>query len=355
MSEPAEKDARTEEATPRRLDQMRKDGRAPKSPDVSSAAVLLAAVAAAAGLGGSAAHEIAMLTRRALRFEHLSDPVAGVRGLGAALGQTLVPITVLFALAAVVAGVVQTQGLFALSQAAPKWSRLDPLEGSKRLLPGPETLTELGKMLLKVGILGAIAWTELRDAAPRLSALSNAPAEVGAVEIGQLASAVVLKVAGAFVAIAAFDYFLAWRRFREEARMTKQEIKDEHKSEEGDPQMKAKRRQRARAMMRQRSVAEVKNATVLVVNPTHVAVALRYEPGRDAAPIVIAKGVDETALRMREAARGAGVPIVENRPLARAMHEHAKVGRPIPIELYEAAARVIAHVLHLRGRARSLT
>ena len=131
--------------------------------------------------------------------------------------------------------------------------------------------------------------------------------------------------------------------------MSKKEVSDEHKEQEGDPKIRGKRRARAAKLAKQRAVAEVKNATVLIVNPTHIAIALRYEPGKDGAPLVLAKGQDELALTMRAEARTRRVPIVENRPLARAMFASAKAGRTIPVELYEAVAGVIAHVMRIRG------
>jgi flagellar biosynthetic protein FlhB len=188
-----------------------------------------------------------------------------------------------------------------------------------------------------------------RDALPRLVLLARLPI-LGAIgEVEDVVRVLLERGLGALVVLAILDFVLAKRRFDTEHRMSKKEVADEHKDEEGDPKIKAKRRARAAKIARQRAVSEVKNATVLVVNPTHIAIALRYEPGKDAAPLVLAKGADEIALRMREEARARHVPIVEDRPLARAMFATAKAGRPIPVELYEAVARVIAHVMRIRG------
>jgi flagellar biosynthetic protein FlhB len=197
--------------------------------------------------------------------------------------------------------------------------------------------------------VGLVTFMVVEAALPRLGLLARLPTIVAIDEVRSVTSTLLYRGLGALVVLAILDLVLARRRFAKDARMSKKEIADEHKEDEGDPKMRGKRRARAAKVAKQRAVAEVKNATVLVVNPTHIAIALRYEPGKDAAPHVLAKGQDEIALRMREEARARRVPIVEDRPLARAMYASAKAGRPIPIELYEAVARVIAHVMRIRG------
>jgi flagellar biosynthetic protein FlhB len=134
--------------------------------------------------------------------------------------------------------------------------------------------------------------------------------------------------------------------------MSKQEVRDEHKEQEGRPEIKGRMRRKMQDMTKQRATADVSKATVLVTNPTHYAIALRYEPEHDAAPVVLAKGLDELALQMRSIARKAGVPVIEQRPLARALYADAKVGRPVPVELYRAVAEVIAYVMQIKARDR---
>jgi flagellar biosynthetic protein FlhB len=156
----------------------------------------------------------------------------------------------------------------------------------------------------------------------------------------------------AFGVAAAADYWLVRRKFMDDAMMSRDEVRDEHKEQEGRPEIKARMRRRMQEMTKRRATSDVAKATVLVVNPTHYAIALRYEPEKDHAPVVLAKGVDEIALKMRAVARKAGVPVIEQRPLARALYADAKLGRTIPVDLYRAVAEVIAYVMQIKARER---
>jgi flagellar biosynthetic protein FlhB len=339
----------TEEATPRKLESLREQGQLAKSAELTAVVSLLAGIgvlllrlgATSAGLRDVA---VACFTLR----DH-ARPMSALAMMGERFASALVPIAFASALAAVVTGLAQTRGFVSIDQLSRNLEQLDPVAGLGRALPGKDTLQEIGKMLLKVLVVGAVTYAVTRDALPRLVLLARLPI-LGAIgEVEDVVRVLLERGLGALVVLAILDFVLAKRRFDTEHRMSKKEVADEHKDEEGDPKIKAKRRARAAKIARQRAVSEVKNATVLVVNPTHIAIALRYEPGKDAAPLVLAKGADEIALRMREEARARHVPIVEDRPLARAMFATAKAGRPIPVELYEAVARVIAHVMRIRG------
>lgn len=342
-------DQKTEEATEQRLQQLRDDGRVPKSADVAVAAGLAAGLVGTLMLGAHTIRTVETVTRRALSLRDVGRPMQLLVEAGEAVAFTALPFAFTVAAFATVAGVAQTRGLVSFGELAPKWERLDPIAGLSRLVPGRDVFLELGKTLLKVAAIAYVAWRVIEPDLPRLVLLTRMPVLAAAREAGTLISRLVIQSTAALAAIAALDWFLAWRKFHRDARMTKQEVKDEHKEQDGDPMVKAKRRARARQLARQRTIGEVKNATVLVTNPTHIAIALRYDPEKDAAPIMLAKGTDELALKMREEGRKHGIPIVENRPLARAMYATAKLGRPIPVELYEAVATVIAHVMRIRG------
>jgi flagellar biosynthetic protein FlhB len=339
----------TEEATPRKLESLREQGQLAKSAELTAVVSLLAGIgvlllrlgATSAGLRDVA---VACFTLR----DH-ARPMSALAMMGERFASALVPIAFASAIAAVVTGLAQTRGFVSIDQLSRNFEQLDPIAGLGRALPGKDTLQEIGKMLLKVLVVGAVTYAVTRDALPRLVLLARLPILAAIGEVEDVVRVLLERGLGALVVLAILDFVLAKRRFDTEHRMSKKEVADEHKDEEGDPKIKAKRRARAAKIARQRAVSEVKNATVLVVNPTHIAIALRYEPGKDAAPIVLAKGADEIALRMREEARARHVPIVEDRPLARAMFATAKAGRPIPVELYEAVARVIAHVMRIRG------
>jgi flagellar biosynthesis protein FlhB len=261
----------------------------------------------------------------------------------------VLPISLASLVAALGAGLLQTRGYVSFAQLGRNIEQLDPIAGLGRAFPGKDTLLEVAKMLLKVFVVGLVVFGVVDAALPRLTLLARLPTMAAIDEVRGVASTLFVRGIGALVVLAILDFVLARRRFDKDARMSKKEVKDEHREQEGDPKIRGKRRARAAKLARQRAVSEVKNATVLVVNPTHIAIALRYEPGKDGAPMVLAKGQDELALTMREEARARRVPIVENRPLARAMYASAKAGRPIPVELYEAVARIIAHVMRIRG------
>ena len=233
---------------------------------------------------------------------------------------------------------------------------MDQMFASLKQFPEDATLAEAvmyaAKSFLKVSVVAFLVYRAIEQDLPRFAVLPAAEPENAAAEVGSIAGRLVIQGMLILSALAGFDYFLAWRKFKRESKMTKHEIREEHKHQEGDPHLKAKRRGKQRELSKNRAVTDVRNATCLVTNPTHIAVALRYEPDLgDPAPMMLCQGVDEIALRMRAAAREHGIPILENKPLARALRASGKVGQPIPFDLYEAAARVIAHVMTIRRGA----
>lgn len=355
MSEDNDDESKTEDPTPKRIEQLRKDGVVPRSADVGAAVALVVGAGALAYGGARTLDVLVRFTRHAFMLRGLGDPESGLSVWGSTFLEAVLPVVIATCVVTLVVGVAQTFGLIDFSQAAPKLERLDPMKGLSRVIPTGDTLMELGKTMLKALVLAAVAGRRIYDAVPRLCLLSNRPPEAAALEVSRLAVEVLVEGMVVIALLAALDWVLAYRSWLKRARMTKQEIKDEHKQEDGDPKIKAKRRARAAKIARDRAIQDVKNATVLIANPTHVSVALRYEPGKDHAPMMLAKGLDELALKMRETARQHRVPIVENKPLARALYANGKVGAPIPVALYEAAARVIAHVLKLRGPVQTIS
>ena len=256
-------------------------------------------------------------------------------------------------LAAVVAGLVQTRGLFSIELAFPKLERFDPLGRLKNLLPGKDMAIEMGKSLLKIATIAIVVKKLVEASLSSLLMLGAADSRVAALQVGRIAAELVMWGGGTFALVAAIDYFVALRKFESDTKMSKQELKEEFKQEEQDPGVKRKMRMRARELMNQRSAGGLETATVLVTNPTHFAVALRYDPERDAAPVIVGKAVDDAALAMRTKARKHQIPIVENRPLARSLHKHGKIGKSVPVDLYRAVAEVIAHVMRIRAGVNS--
>lgn len=336
---------RTEAATPRRLERAREEGQVALSREAAGfAALLLAGLAVflvlpTAGLG------VLRALRAVLERAHeltMADAAAEAGWLALTL---VVPVAGAAALGAVAATLVQTGGLVAAAPLAPKLAKVSPVAGFKRLF-GMEGAAEFIRSLLKLGLVGGALWFALGD--PRaLQAALHAPAGAMLAEASAAAVRLTGAALGAFAAIAVLD--LVWVRFRHlrMLRMSRQDLREEMKESEGDPMQRARRRQIRESRARQRMMAAVPKAAVVITNPTHYAVALAYEGG-DAAPKVVAKGVDEIAARIRATAEEAGVPLVANPPLARALHR-LEIGAEIPAEHYQAVAEIIAFVWRKRG------
>jgi len=351
MSEGADKDQKTEEASEKKQSDLREEGKVAQSHDVVSAAALVAACGALASTVSTLAVDISDVAMRALRLSDSHDIYAGMRASVGAL-RGMLPTLLAAALGAIVAGLAQTKGLFSLDLAMPKAERLDPTSRFMQMLPGKEMATEMGKSLLKIAAVSVVMYQIIDDSLPTLLVLGAEDARSGAATVGSIAVRALMWASACFCIIAAIDYGIALHKYNEEAKQTKHEQKEEHKQNEGNPAIKRKMRQRARELVQQARAGDLKSATVLVTNPTHFAIALRYDPEKDAVPMLVGKATDEQALKMRTQARGYRIPIVENRPLARALHKHGKVGKPIPADMYRAVAEIIAHVMRLRAGGR---
>jgi flagellar biosynthetic protein FlhB len=241
----------------------------------------------------------------------------------------------------------QTGLLFSGEGLKPKFDRLNPFKGLKKLF-SPTSAWEAAKVLLKTSILAGVAIPPVRNISTHLMELGHPDLTTVLGAFAGDALAIVRNTATAGLVLAVLDYGLQRRRVGKMLKMSKQEIKDEHRQSEGDPHTKAQIRSRQQQMSRNRMMAEVPNASVVIVNPTHIAVAIRYEPGRSA-PVVVAKGRGAIALRIREEAERHGVPIMKDIPLARGLHAACDLGQEIPLELYEAVARVLAVVMSLQA------
>ncbi len=345
---------RTEAATPKRRDDARREGRVPRSAELSAATLLLGGTGLLALAGGTAlTHHVVQLLRE------------GAAGLGATPLTATAAIallervgrTTLIALAPFCIGIValtvlvnglQARGVVSVEPLRPKLSHVDPMAGLRRLL-SVEALFNLLKAVLKLLVIGAIAWLVLRRAWPEVLSTTGAAVPVILGTTRSLAVRMAVLVGLVFLAVAALDYGFQWWRYERGLRMTRQEVIQEHRETEGDPAVKGRIRQLQRAMARKRMLASVATADVVVTNPTHIAVALKYDPLVLPAPLVVAMGERLLAQRIRELAHRAGVPVVENKPLARALFASAKVGQPVPPAVYVAVAEVIAFVFRRRG------
>jgi flagellar biosynthetic protein FlhB len=346
---------RTEPATPKRREDARRKGQVAKSRELPAAAGILAGalfflVGGGAMIGG-AGDQMHDLLAGVVRADLTPRELSGVL-LSAARGAItlLLPLMMVMLVMGVAVNVLQTGPVASLHPLAPKWSRISPAAGVKRIFSAA-TLVELIKSVIKLLTVGTAAWWVLKGEAPRLPALAGADLHVLLPYLGGVSLRVALAAGVALLFLAALDF--GFQRFEHEKRlrMTRQEVKREFKETEGDPMVRARVRSIQRETARKRMMADVPKADVVVTNPTHLAVALKYEAEKMAAPRVVAKGAGHVAARIREIARGAGVPVMEDKPLARALYRTVEVGREVPADLYRAVAEVLAFV-YLMNEAR---
>ena len=343
---------KTEPASPRKLEKAREEGQVPRSPELSTFATLIAAGAGLWLMGGHITGQLGGLIKdgmavpRAVGFDSglLSERLLD-QSLHALLA--LAPFLVLMLLVALAAPMLLSGWLFTWSALTPKFSRLNPASGLGRMF-SMHSLIELSKALLKAALIGGAGiWTVWHHKEAVLSLIA-APVAVGISHTGELVAMSFLAVAGTMVLIAAVDVpFKLWDHHRK-LKMTKEEARQEAKETEGNPQVKGRIRAQQREIARRRMMAEIPTADVIVTNPTHYSVALKYEDGKIGAPRVVAKGAHLVALRIREIAAEHNVPLLEAPPLARALYHHTELGDEIPHALYNAVAEVLAYVYQLR-------
>jgi len=342
---------KTEKPTPKRLKEARREGRVARSQDVGAWAAMLAASLLLQRVVTDGAERTGrlMVTVAALIREPDSGQAVGLlgRGFGDAVW-IVAPLALGLLLVGVLGSAVQGGVHAATKQLKPQLKRLNPFTGLKRVA-GPQALWEAAKAVLKTAVLGVVLWRSIDRMLPVL-------AGSGALPLGQVLRVVwaaslelVRNAAVAGLVMAAADYAVQRRRIGKGLRMSLHEVKQENKQSEGDPHVKGQIRSRQMAMSRNRMMTEVGKADVVVVNPTHVAVALRYDPVRGA-PRVVAKGAGAVAARIRAEAEAHRVPLVQDVPLARALHRACELGQEIPADLYTAVARVLAFVLSLKAR-----
>ncbi|GAA3149645.1 flagellar biosynthesis protein FlhB [Planomonospora alba] len=342
---------KTEQPTAKKKKDAQKEGQIARTPDFGSWASMLAAGLLLPMVLENAVGAAEDMMLRVGEVVENPDPAVGLRILIAGLGDALLAIApiaaativVTLAAAAFQGGLKPASKLF-----KPQLKRLNPLQGIKRMFGG-QALWESAKALLKTAVLTGIAYMSVRDLIPVLMASGSLPLGVLLSSTGDAIMSLLRWAGAAGLALAAADYAMARRRIGKQLKMTKQEVKEEHKRSEGDPHVKGQIRARQQAMARNRMMADVPTADVVLVNPTHVAVALRYDPAKGA-PRVVAKGAGAVAAKIREIAAENRVPMVQDVPLARALHKACDIGQEIPAEMYGAVAKVLAFVMTLKAR-----
>lgn len=345
---------KTEAATPKRRQDARDEGRIPRSQELNTAVLMLVSAWALGAMGPRLGAALTGVMGSGLAA--LDAAPLDARGAAKLLQESawmalggLLPLLLAMAATAGLVGAAQARGVVSLKALAPRWERIDPLQNGRRMA-GAQPWMELLKSLLKLLIVGmavrgalAQAWGDV------LSLAQRSPLAILHV-VRDHAHALMMNAAMAYLALAAADYGWQLWQFEKQLRMSREDVKQEMKQSEGDPLLRARMRSAGRALARKLMLADVPRADVVITNPTHIAVAIKYDPEKAPAPYVLAIGQRKVAERIKAAAKEAGVPMVENRPLARALLASAQVGTMIPPDLYVAVAEVLAFVLRQRGR-----
>ncbi len=346
---------KTEPASERRIEQAREEGDVARSRELAACVSLVVGGLLLWGMGASLQSALALLMKDTLSFPRALafEPALLLEHGRAVLARVLwamLPFGAIVLAAVAVAPLLVGGWLFSTKAFLPKFDRLDPIAGIGRLF-SLHSLGELGKALAKTVLVAAAAFYVVRSQFEDLFALASLPVGAGIGVLGHLLFAAFATLAGVLALIAVID--VPWQRWQHAKKlmMTREEVRQEHKEQEGNPEIKARIRAQQREMARRRMMAEVPKADVIVTNPTHYAVALRYTDGRDAAPVVVAKGADDIAATIREIAAAHAIPMLEAPPLARALYRHVEPGEPIPEKLYTAVAQVLAWVFQLRAGA----
>lgn len=338
---------KTEPASEKRLQDARRRGEVPRSREVTSVAVFIVAIGVLVwtwpDLLGHQLRLLGTILRDAPRLGLQPGAMIHVAERSLLLG--VLPLTVAVCLAALVASLAQVRPLFSLHPIKPSLARLDPLKNARRVF-GPEALFELAKTLIKVGGIALAAGWALWDRAPLILATVGRPPEVLLSAVGECLFAVVLRVALVVICMATIDLLYQRHSFARRMRMSKHEVKQEQKESEGDPRHKAERKRAHREILEHQMIEAVAGADCVIINPEHVAVAMRFDEADMSAPRVVARGRRLLAAKIKEIARQHGVPIIRNVPLARALVE-LDLDQEIPAELYETMAEILRFVYRL--------
>ncbi|MCX7841514.1 MAG: flagellar biosynthesis protein FlhB [Clostridia bacterium] len=348
---------KTEKATPKKRQDARKKGQVLQSKEITAALILICIFIGIQISGAFIYSEISDFIKR------IFNEYAKLEGLftlnmltrlfadtAMVLLKSTAPVFGIAVITGLIAAYSQVGFLFTLETLEVKLERINPLKGLKRIF-SMRALAELAKSVLKVGIMGYIAYSYLSEEVNNVLSLMRMDVMSIAMYIGSTALNVAVRICVVLILLAILDYFYQWWEFEKNMKMSKQEVKEEYKQIEGNPEIKSKIKQKQRQMSMKRMLHEVPKADVVITNPTHFAVAVRYDAQVASAPVVLAKGQDFMAMRIREIARENKVEIVENKPLARSLYETVDIGEAIPPELYQAVAEVLAFVYSLKNKA----
>ena len=345
---------KTEEATPKKKSEARKKGQIARSKDVGLAITMVTCTLVILLLSGMIVGNLKDTMVYFLQSGMLQDiNEMSIKSIVLTIlmkaGLCILPVVVPIMIAGIVASLMQTGFLLTGESLKPKFSKLNPISGFKNMF-SKKSFVDLLKNLAVVTIIGFIGFLYVRDNYDKILQISNTYLPFLGGQVQDLVVGIFFQVSVVLIIIAAADYFVQFRFHQKDLRMTKQEIKEEYKQMEGDPQIKSKIKQKQREMATRRMMASVADATVVITNPTHFSIALKYEEGNNEAPKVVAKGADLVALKIKEVAKKNDVPIMENKPLARMIYEQVDIDREIPQEMYQAVAEILAMVYKLKNK-----
>ncbi|RAV03526.1 flagellar biosynthesis protein FlhB [Paenibacillus sp. YN15] len=345
---------KTEPATPKKRADARKKGQVAKSAELPGALILLFCFMTLLMFGGYMKDRMFLLMQGTLKDYLTNDiTVANVMPLMTdLLAQVLLLLAPIFAvtvLVGILANYMQIGFLLTGEAFKIKFSKINPIEGAKRIF-SLKSLVDFAKTLLKLTLIGYLVYSSLWGEKENLVNLAHLPLADVLAYVARLTVMMGIKIGVALVILSIFDYMYQKYEYEKNLRMSKQDIKDEYKKSEGDPQIKGKIKEKQRRMALARMMQDVPKADVVITNPTHFAVAIQYDNGKMDAPRVVAKGTDFVALKIKEVAKENGVITMENRPLARALYDQVEIGQTIPAELFQAVAEVLAYVYRLKGR-----
>ncbi len=349
---------KTEPATAKKLSDARDEGKVAKSQELNSAAMLIALFVLlrifVSFLGEGFVGVFQWSYKLIPEVVQSERNGMTVRGVSTIINQSLVEMLKLMApfliggfVVAIVISIVQVGWKVSTKPMEPKLDKFNPINGFKRIF-SKDSLFNLFKSILKIALIFYVAYTCIKDQQKNLFILYEIPLKQAISLIGNIIIDTGLRISLVYLVVGIADYAYQKFRFKEDMKMTKQEVKEEYKNTEGDPQIKGQQRQRMREASQRRMMQDVPKADVVITNPTHISVAIRYDSEQESAPTVLAKGEDYLAMKIREAAKENNVPIMENKPLARAIYATVDIGEQIPPELYQAVAEILAVVYNNR-------
>lgn len=352
---------KTEQPTAKKLDDARKEGQVAKSREIANACGLLAAFIIMKVYVGQIG--TGLMEYLAGVYNQIPDvikmyngilPVAAVtvliKSMAYQIALICLPVLLVSFVVAFLCDVVQVKWRPTTKPLQPKFSKMDPIKGFGRIFSA-NSIMELIKSIVKLAVIGYMVYSYLSGRVQEIFLLYDMEIRQAIGLIGEIVTDLGIRIAAVYMVIALLDFAYQKWKFKEDMKMTKQEVKDEYKNQEGDPQVKGKQKQRMREASTRRMMQQLPEADVVITNPTHYAVAIKYDPDRYDAPYVLAKGEDFLAQRIKGIAKENDIEIVENKPLARMLYANVDIGELVPPELYQAVAEVLAFVYHLKGRA----